>query len=395
MRQIKMGDRLKIGFFTDSYTPYISGVVRSIQILSEELNKMGHSSFIFCPAYSQKAGDQNTYRFLSIPAPTHRDFALPLPFSPRLSNTVRSLDLDIIHVHTPFLMGSLGAMTARRFNLPLVFTHHTLYHNYAHYLPLGRKIVSEAIRQWDKNFCNRCDLIIAPSQFVGELLIRNGVRTPVSVVPTGLPPQYCAGNPLWLKDKFFLNPKSKILLYVGRLGKEKNLVFLIEAMKEITKRKKDAVFVLVGTGPEETALKQLVRESSLQPNIFFTGRVDHQELQNCYAGADIFLFASRTETQGMVIVEAKLAGLPLVALYSPCMAETIFHGKDGYLAHTLNDFIEYVLYLLDNEKASILMGQRGRLNALRFSTGIFASKMLDSYYCAFRLKRDKERTYAF
>lgn len=390
-----MGDRLKIGFFTDSYTPYISGVVRSIQILSEELNKMGHSSFIFCPAYSQKAGDQNTYRFLSIPAPTHRDFAIPLPFSPRLSNTVRSLDLDIIHAHTPFLMGSLGAMTARRFNLPLVFTHHTLYHNYAHYLPLGRKIVTEAIRQWDKNFCNRCDLIIAPSQFVGELLIRSGVRTPVSVVPTGLPPQECEGDPRWLKDKFFLNPESKILLYVGRLGKEKNLVFLIEAMKEITKKRKDTVFVLVGTGPEETALKQLVRESSLQANIFFTGRVDHQELQNCYAGADIFLFASRTETQGMVIVEAKLAGLPLVALYSPCMAETIFHGKDGYLAHTLNDFVEYVLYLLDNERASILMGQRGKLNALRFSTGIFASKILDSYYCAFRYKRAKERTYAF
>lgn len=390
-----MGDRLKIGFFTDSYTPYISGVVRSIQILSEELNKMGHSSFIFCPAYYQKSGDQNTYRFLSIPAPTHRDFALPLPFSPRLSNTVRSLDLNIIHVHTPFLMGSLGATTARRFNLPLIFTHHTLYHSYAHYLPFGRKIASEVIRWWNKNFCNRCDLIIAPSQFVSELIIRSGVRTPVSVVPTGLPLQYCTGDPRWLKEKFVLNPKSKILLYVGRLGKEKNIVFLIEAMEEIAKRRKDTVFVLVGTGPEEACLKQLVRDRGLQPYIFFTGRVDHQELQNCYAGANIFIFASKTETQGMVLAEAKIAGLPLVALYSPCMAETIFHGKDGYLAHTLNDFVEHVLYLLDNEEASISMGQRGRLNALRFSTEIFVSKMLDSYYSAFQYKRAKERTYAF
>ena len=109
----------------------------------------------------------------------------------------------------------------------------------------------------------------------------------------------------------------------------------------------------------------------------------------------IFLFASQTETQGMVVGEAKFSGLPLVVLYSPCMAEMVFHGKDGYLAHSFNEFVEYVLDLLNNEKASISMGQRGRLNALRFSTGTFASKMLNAYYHAFQYKHAKEETYAF
>ncbi len=388
-----MKDRLKIGFFTDSYTPYISGVVRSIQILSEELDKKGHTSFIFCPAYPQKTSDENIYRFASLPAPTNRDFVLPLPISPRLRSTIRMLDLDIIHVHTPFLMGSLGASTARRFNLPLVFTHHTLYHNYAHYLPLGRKAASEIIRQWDRNFCNRCDLIIAPSQFVSELIVRGGVQTPVSVVPTGLPEKYSSGNPLWLRERFALKPENRILLYVGRLGKEKNIIFLLEAMEEILRRRKDTNLVLVGTGPEEANLKQQVLKRDLQDFVCFTGRVSYQELQNCYAAADIFAFASLTETQGMVLGEAKIFGLPLVVLYSPCMAEMVFHGRDGFLAHTLDDFVKHLLYLLANKKASISMGQKGKLNALRFTTGIFASKMLEAYYRARQYKDAKEKSY--
>lgn len=375
-------NQLKIGYFTDSYTPYISGVVRSIQILTEELDKRGHSSFIFCPAYSERTEEQRTYRFASLPAPTNRDFVLPLPFSPRLQSTVRMLDLDIIHVHTPFLMGSLGASIAKRFNLPLVFTHHTLYHNYAHYLPLGRKMVSEIIRQWDKNFCSRCDLIIAPSQFVSELIRRSGVETPISVVPTGLPGTGNSGNTQWLREKFALGPDNKILLYVGRLGKEKNIYFLLRAMEMIANLRKDTILALVGTGPEEEGLRELVRKSNLRQYVFFTGRVSNKELQDCYAAADLFVFASQTETQGMVLGEAKFSGLPIVVLYSPCMAEMVFHGKDGFLAHTLDDFVGHVLYLLENEKVSISMGRRGKINALRFTTGTFASKMLQAYYHA-------------
>ncbi len=394
MVQSQRGEHLKIGFFTDSYTPYISGVVRSIEILTEEFDQMGHNSFIFAPAYHKVSSNPHVYRFVSIPAPTQKEFALPLPFSPRLRRTVQTLGLDLIHVHTPFLMGSLGALTARRFNLPLVFTHHTLYHQYAHYLPLGKTMASDIIRQWDKNFCNRCDLIIAPSQFVSELIRRSGVHTPVHVVPTGLPHDSYAGDRQWLKEKFALNPKNKILLYVGRLGKEKNIIFLMEAMQKIIKKQEDTRLILVGTGPEEASLKQFSYQKNLQQNIIFTGRVDPHELKNCYAGADIFLFASQTETQGMVVGEAKHSGLPVVALYSPCMAEMIFQGKDGFLAHTIDDFAQYVLYLLGNERLSFSMGQRGRLNALRFSTKIFASKMLNAYYNAFQSKLVKENSHA-
>jgi 1,2-diacylglycerol 3-alpha-glucosyltransferase len=374
-------NKLRVGIFSDSYHPYVSGVVRSIEILKDELEQLGHDSYIFAPNYPFASKEKNVYRYMSVPAPTQRSYFLPIPFSPRLRSQVKKLGLDIIHVHSPFLLGSLGKHISKRFNLPLIFTYHTLYHRYAHYLPIGKGFTSNMINNWNKNFCNQCDRIIAPSLFVKTLIEKNGITTAVDVVPTGLTDSYYYANDdvSWLRKKFNLNKNEKILLYVGRLGKEKNLFFLIEAMKEILKYKPFTRLLIVGTGPEESNLKMLCHTQNLQDNILFSGQINQQELLKCYTGADIFTFASQTETQGLVVGEAKASGLPVVCLYSPCMSEMIFNGKDGFLVHNLEAFIEKVLYLLENEKIAKAMGNRGKLNSIRFSSKILGTKMVNTY----------------
>ncbi|HHT45690.1 MAG TPA: glycosyltransferase family 4 protein [Firmicutes bacterium] len=384
-------DNLKVGIFTDSYYPYISGVVRSIELLKKELESRGHGTFIFAPNYptAWQFQEKNVFRFFSIPAPTQKNFFLPVPFSPRLPFLVQNLKLDVIHVHSPFLLGSLGAATAKRFKLPLIFTFHTLYHFYVHYTPFGRNISAAIIKKWNKKFCNRCDLIIAPSLFVKKLITEYGVSKPVDVIPTGIDDSYYLinnDNKEWIKKHFHLDEKDKILLHVGRLSKEKNIDYLIEAMGEIQKTISHVKLIIVGTGPEETNLRRLAHQKNLESSVFFSGQINHSELLKCYAGADIFTFASRSETQGLVVGEAKAAGLPVVCSFSPCLSETIFHGKDGFLVHTLQDFVEKIKYLLENEPLRKNMGKRAKINALRYSSNLLANKMLQRYQKAIQDK---------
>jgi len=375
---------LRIGIFTDSYHPYISGVVRSIELLKEELESRGHEAFIFAPNYptASQSQERNVFRFFSIPAPTQRNFYLPIPFSPRLPFLVNTLKLDVVHVHSPFLLGSLGTIIAKRFNLPLIFTFHTLYHFYAHYLPFGKSVSAEIIKKWNKSFCNRCDLIIAPSLFVKMLIEEYGITKPIDVIPTGINNAYYAasnGGKEWLKKRFNLNHEDRVLLYVGRLGKEKNINFLIDAMEDIVITMPRVKLLIVGTGIEESSLKILCYQKNLQQNVLFCGRLSDSELLKCYAGADIFTFASQSETQGLVVGEAKAAGLPVVCRYSPCLSEIIVNGKDGFLVHTRQDFVEKIKYLLDNEFIRDAMGKKAKINAIRYSSEILAKEMLQRY----------------
>jgi glycosyltransferase involved in cell wall biosynthesis len=255
-------------------------------------------------------------------------------------------------------------------------------------LPLGKNIGSTIINYWNRRFCNRCDLIVAPSLFVKKLLEHNGIDVPVEVIPTGLPDICYTGSSdrQWLRNKYNLKPEEKILIYVGRLGKEKNIPFLLEALELIVKQIPPVKLVIVGTGPEEQHLKVICRRRELEKHVIFTGKVDDQELLNCYSGADIFTFASQTETQGLVVAEAKASGLPVVSLFSPTLAEFVFNGKDGFLVHNLHDFVSKILYLLSNDVAVKEMGKKAKIDAIRFSTRLLMNKMLALYHRAIQSK---------
>lgn len=383
---------MRIGIFTDSYLPYTSGVVRSIQTFNEELTKLGHDVYIFAPNYKNCSSDSKVFRFASIPSPTNRDFTLALPFSLKLRPTIKQLNLDLIHVHSPFLLGRLGARYARKINVPLVFTYHTLYEHYVHYVPftksgskdiaqIAQSVSKDLAQKVSRDFCNLCDLVIVPTGIVADYLQEIGVKTVLKTVPTGIKTaEYKKGEKEWIQNEFKISPDDKVLIFVGRLGQEKNIPFLLESFKVVKSRINNVVLVIAGGGPEEEELKSIAVNLDLSNSIIFTGNLSPQDVINCYAGSNVFVFSSVSETQGIVIAEAKAAGLPVVAIRANGAAEMVEDGIDGYLTdQSTAEFAEKIIVLLNNEQLRLEMGKNAEKNAARLDSVNCTSMLLNCY----------------
>lgn len=370
-----------IGIFTDSYLPYTSGVVRSIETFTEELNKTGHETFIFAPSYRNCKEESRVFRFTSIPSPTNPDFTLAVPFSINLRPTIRRLNLDLIHVHSPFLLGRLGAKYARVLGVPLVFTFHTLYDQYVHYIPFARSLTKELAQIISRDFCNQCDLVLAPTRIIENYLRQIGVKTLVQSVPTGIKyEQYQEGDRHWLRRKYNIPDHAKVLVSVGRLGKEKNIVFLLQSFHSLRQELYDVFLILVGGGPEEAYLKKMADDLGLGNRVIFTGTLQHMDVINCYAGSDLFVFSSVTETQGIVILEAKAAGLPVVAIDAYGVTEMVESGQDGFLtAPDLQVFTERIKLLLSDDSLRKDMGSIAKINAEKLSSANCTARLVEYY----------------
>lgn len=374
---------MKIGIFTDSFRPYTSGVVRSIELFSREFTNRGHEVYIFGPDYPllHPPKEKGVFRFISVPAPTMPEFALPIPISTQLGKTIKHVGLDIIHSHSPFLLGRLGARAARRYRLPLLFTFHTLYDQYVHYFPFARQASKQVVQRISRNFCNRCNRVIAPSNMIVSYLQRIGVKTPVTNIPTGVDlDEFTNLNPNWLEENYNIKPDEKVLLFVGRLGQEKNVTFLIKAFDAVQSTYPQCHLVLVGKGPQENALRRLSKERGIQEKVTFTGVLPRQKIVHCYASADLFVFPSVTETQGLVIGEAKATGLPVVAIRAFGPAEMVKHGEDGFLTDpSLPSFTTAITNLLENRELYSRMSKQAYKNAALISSAYCAQRMLEVY----------------
>ncbi len=374
---------MKIGIFTDSFRPYTSGVVRSIELFSREFTNRGHEVFIFGPDYPllRPPKEEGVFRFVSVPAPTMPDFAIPIPISANLGKTIRHIGLDIIHSHSPFFLGSMGARAARRYKLPLIFTFHTLYDQYVHYFPFAHQTSKHIMKRLSRNFCNRCNRVIVPSQLVVNYLQRIGVKTPIVKIPTGVDlDEFNDLNPKWLEENYGIKPEEKALLFVGRLGQEKNVTFLIKAFHTVLLNHPECRLVLVGKGPQESYLRKFCRELGIENKVIFTGVLPRHKIIHCYASADLFVFPSVTETQGLVIGEAKATGLPVVAIRAFGPAEMVAHGEDGLLTDpTLPSFTSAILELLEDRELYKKMSYQAYNNASLISSSYCADKMLEVY----------------
>ncbi|MBC7346139.1 MAG: glycosyltransferase family 4 protein [Clostridia bacterium] len=374
---------LGIGIFTDSYRPYTSGVVHSIEIFARHLRALGHRVYIFAPSYPNCAPEEGVFRFWAIPAPTQREFSLALPLSLTIGATVRRLGLDVIHVHSPFLLGRLGARVARRFGLPLVFTYHTLYEKYVHYVPFFQGLSRRIVRRYTRAFCNQCDLVIAPTAPIADLLRQQGVNAPLAVIPTGIELAAFQGlDRTWLRRRYSLPPEARILLYVGRLGREKNLGFLLQSFARL--RNQAALgplkLVLIGGGAAAGEVARQVKDLGLQQDVVLTGTLPKEEVARCYAGADLFVFASLTETQGLVLAEAKAAGLAVVAVDASGVREMVLDGEDGYLTPlSLDTFTERVAALLRDDAKRLAMGERARENVRPYAARETTLRLAEHY----------------
>lgn len=354
---------MRVGLFTNNYLPMRGGVPHSVEALRVGLEQGGHQAYVFAPrVWGAHESSTMVFRAPSIPALTYPSFSLALPFWPGLPSKVRSLDLDIFHAHHPFLLGETARRLAVRVNRPLVFTYHTRYEKYAHYVPFIQRVVRRKAIDRSVKFSNRAHLVIAPSHGAAKLIRQLGVASRVEVLPTGVDLKlFAPGDRLPARHRLGLPPDAPILLYVGRLDREKNLEFLLSAFEAVAPRLPAARLVLVGSGTEEERLKRIAAQLRLDPKILFVGSVPQEKTAEYYRAADLFTFASETETQGLVIAEAHASGLPVVAVRACGVDEVVRDGETGVLVSaSIGAFASAIHALLMDEPRRRSMGLAAR-----------------------------------
>ncbi|MFN3477207.1 MAG: glycosyltransferase [Candidatus Methylomirabilales bacterium] len=372
---------MNIGIFTCNFSPLVNGLSVSISRYAEYFRRFGHQVFIFAPRYSgHREREPGVFRLPSLRVPTHRRYTLPLPISPRLNKVIQDLELDILHAQHPFLLGPWALNLARRLGLPLVFTYHTLYEHYAHYVPLLQPLAAKLALKKAVEFANQADLVIAPTWWVRRLLLNLGIHVPIEVVPTGVELPEEIEDPVSLRAHLNLEPEARVLLYLGRLAKEKNLVLLLHAFHLITKALPQALLLLVGEGDAREELETLAQELGLERSVRFVGLIPHGRVWSFYRLAQAFLFPSITEAQGLVILEAMAVGVPVVAIKDTAAEDFIEDGQDGFLVEeAVEAFAEAVIRLLGDEGLRSAMGQRAQRKAGRFTAKASAERMLELY----------------
>lgn len=378
---------MKIGFFIDAYNLIsLTGVDISVETFRKNLEKLNQEVFIFAPKISDyKDKNPKVFRFKSF-----RVFKKPemyLAFPPFLKEftkeNIKIPKLDLVHVHSPFSMGLWGKYVAHSQKIPLIYTHHTHYPEYAKIYLKAKILFPEAARIWSKWFSNKSDIVIAPSKKIEKFLQGYGVKKPIFVLSTGIDLNRFkkSKKPKELRKNLNINPGAKILLFVGRIGKEKNIDFLLDVLKEILKQRKDVILLMVGDGSYLNKFKKLVERFKIEKFIKFTGRIPCQEIPIFYQASDIFVFSSLTETQGLVILEAMACGLPVVALKDDAFKGIVINNQNGFLVEDSSptSFAQEVTKILDNPLIYKRFSANSQKFAKEFSEEKQAKKLLKIY----------------
>ncbi|MFO7984100.1 MAG: glycosyltransferase [Desulfuromonadales bacterium] len=329
---------LRVVMCTNNFLPFVGGVPISVERLRQGLKTIGHEVMVVAPAYPGTPSGSDTPDILRLPAlPLFKkgDFPVVNIFSWRFYRRVKAFRPDVVHLHHPFWLGSAGLWIARRLKIPAVYTYHTRLEHYAHFVPLPgalfRNLIAHALV---RHFANRCDAVVVPTESAGEYMRMIGVRRPIHVQPTGIDykrltrvDHEAVGN---LRERLGIGDE-KILVSVSRLSKEKNLDFLIDAVHRL--RGQTSVpfkLLIIGEGPQSGHLRQRIEGLELEEHVVLVGAVAAGEMASYYHLADLFVFASRSETQGMVVLEAMAAGLPVVAVRSSGIDDLVENGFNGY-----------------------------------------------------------------
>jgi glycosyltransferase involved in cell wall biosynthesis len=374
---------VRVGIFTNNYLPVRGGVTTSVRTLSEDLEALGHRVWIFAPRFPGLSADPpRVVRVPSIPALTYPEFSLAIPWSPWLLRAIEGLDLEIFHAQHPFLLGGTARRLARRLGRPLVFTYHTNYEKYAHYVPLYRSLVERLAVSWSARFADRADLVIAPSKAVRSTLKKRGVTAPIEVVPTGVPLRlFTPGDQARARTALGLSLSDLILLYVGRLDREKNVELLLDAFRLVAEALSQARLLLVGQGTETDRLRARAHIAPAGDRVSFVGVKPREMLPDYYRAADLFCFASETETQGLVLAEAHACGLPAVAVAGPGVEEVVKDGETGLLVKSdPRALAEAAIRLLLDPARRRAMGDRAREVATRQFNAERQARLISSAY---------------
>jgi len=378
---------MKIGLFTDTYYPQINGVATSVLMLKENLEMRGHQVYVFTttdPKADSK--ETNVYRVPSIPFISAR--RVGMFYNPRLAKFIKRLGLDIIHTNTEFSLGIFGRAMARELNIPFLHTYHTIYEDYTHYigkLGIFDPIAKMAVKKISISFCNSADKVVVPTGKVKNLLLSYNVKQDISIIPTGIELNkfskyaYNKGIVQNLRANLGIGEKDKIILYIGRISKEKNIEEILITLKTYLKDKIDVKFVLIGDGPEKSILENKAKEFGIHNQIVFAGERPWNDIGMYYQIGDVFVSASQSETQGLTYIEALASGLPVVAKADECLDGVLEDNVNGYTFHNEGDIIRYLDSILYNELERERLSFGAIKSTRKFSAMHFAYTMEELY----------------
>jgi|RhiMetdeSRZDD1v2_1073273.scaffolds.fasta_scaffold08846_13 1,2-diacylglycerol 3-alpha-glucosyltransferase len=385
---------MHIAFFTNFYHPVVNGVVRSVASFREALMKQGHNVFVFAQSDSNYEDNEPfIFRYPSLPLPLG-DISAAIPVSPFVDQLLPALKLDVIHAHHPFLLGNTAARKATELGLPLIFTFHTQYWEYTHYIPFPQEVIQEflknAIHKLLREFLQKCHHVIIPSESMKDLLVREyGLEDRYTVIPTGtnLEPFLNADGKALRKEKGWQD--EAILISVGRLAPEKNWETLVKAFAKVSPEHSNLRLVLIGDGSAKEGLQSLATDLGIADHVTFIGSIPFEEIPAYLKAADAFSFTSITETQGLVTIEAMAAGLPIVSVDGSGTRDIVEHGKQGFLVENDADALAKGINELFSDPGQM---KRFSSNALKkaktFDVNLLGKQIISVYEQAIRDKKE-------
>ena len=390
---------MNILFISDVFFPRVNGVSTSINTFATELRALGHQVTLIAPSYT----DEDKQEEWIVRVPSHKIYFDP---EDRLMNFgklkallpwIRDKHFDVIHIHTPFTAHYVGIHFGKKLDIPVVETYHTFFEDYLHhYLPFIPQFISRKLaRTISRRQCNAVDGIVSPSKPMLDVLKQYGIKTPAEVVATGLDDSSFArvdGEHFRMSHDIPL--AQPMLLFVGRVAHEKNIGFLLEMHVELIKKHPDALLVITGEGPAEESIKHSIEKLGISNKVRMIGYLDRgHELIACYKAADIFVFASKSETQGLVLLEAMAQGTAVVAIAELGTKSILIEGEGVLIAKDdINDFADKVSALLSDAPKRQMIGEKGRQYAQeKWGAGILAKKVAKFYKSTINQKSSLSR----
>ena len=395
---------MRIGIFTETYTPYISGLVTSEVMLKNALEKQGHDVYVVTANLESFKYEYNEKeKVLKIPGlPTGiYDSRLTSIYPVRAVNKIKSWNLDVIHSQTEFAIGTFARLFAKQYNIPLVHTYHTLYEDYVHYITKGYfdKSSKKIVEYLSKFYCETTatELIVPTNKIYKLFKEKYKFEKNIHIIPTGIETERFYKENIDskqvddLRRSLKINKKEFIILFVGRLAEEKNVEFLINSQKELIKKYKNIKLIIVGDGPDKEKYEKLSKDLDLEDNIIFTGKVSWGDMPYYYHVADIFATASKTETQGLTIIEAMASNVVPVCMRDEAFQSMVTEDLNGLFFETEEEYQKQVIFLYENRDELQKIDKQARIQAEHYSSKNYADRVLEVYNRAIKEKQEENR----
>lgn len=395
---------MRIGLFTDTYPPYINGVSTSVAMLKNALEKKGHIVYVVTVGnkvlkyeYDER---ERIVRIPGVPIGIY-DYRLSKIYPLSMINIMKKWKLDVIHSHTEFSVGIFARLFAKQFNIPLVHTYHTLYEDYTHYVTKGHfeKSSKKIVEYLTKFYCDKTanELIVPTNKIYKLFKEKYEFNKNIHIIPTGIEIERFFIENIdkklieTLRKHLNISKKDFIIIFVGRLASEKNVEFLLKAHQKIIKDYPSIKLLIIGDGPDKEKYEKLVENLNIENNVIFNGKAAWEEIPYYYHCSDIFATASKSETQGLTVIEAMASEKTPLCIKDDSFLETITNELNGLIFETEEEYISHVITLYENNDLLKYYNKQARIQAEHCSSTSYAKKVLEVYNRAIMDKANENR----